>query len=153
MNKNLLINLSTLGFIGQLPAPGTWATIFTTFFIVMFNKFNFSFNTYILITTVTIILSILIVEKSILYFKNPDPSEIVLDEVVGTLITFLGISITPISIILGIILFRFFDITKPILISKLEKLPGVAGIFLDDIFAAIISNILLRIALSLCMNC
>jgi phosphatidylglycerophosphatase A len=106
-----------------------------------------------LITIFILILSIAIVKKSILFFEKPDPSEIVLDEVVGTFITFLGIVITPLSIIVGVILFRILDITKPIFITKLEKLPGVAGIFLDDILAAIIANILLRILFCICTTC
>jgi phosphatidylglycerophosphatase A len=153
MNKRLLINLSTLWFIGKWPAPGTWATIFTTFFIVIFSRYNMFLDWYFLITIFILILSIAIVKKSILFFEKPDPSEIVLDEVVGTFITFLGIVITPLSIIVGVILFRILDITKPIFITKLEKLPGVAGIFLDDIFAAIIANILLRILFCICTTC
>jgi len=42
-------------------------------------------------------------------------------------------------------LFRFFDITKPLYIRKAEDLPGGWGVMADDVLAGIYSNILLQI--------
>lgn len=152
MNKKLLIELSSLGPVGNLPAPGTWATIFTVLFIILFQRLDFNFAAYFVLTAVIAILSVYIVKKSIVYFHEPDPSAIVLDEVLGTLITFMGLNLDVFTAIIGIILFRFFDIKKPFVIKKLEQLPGVFGVFLDDVLAAVVSNVLLRVIIFICLK-
>jgi phosphatidylglycerophosphatase A len=47
-------------------------------------------------------------------------------------------------ILLGFLLFRLFDITKPFGVKALEKLPGGFGIVLDDVMAAIYANLVLH---------
>jgi phosphatidylglycerophosphatase A len=54
--------------------------------------------------------------------------------------------------IIGFIIFRIFDILKPLGINRLQKLPGGIGIVADDIVAAIYSNITLK-ALGVCLSC
>ena len=44
----------------------------------------------------------------------------------------------------GLILFRFFDIAKPLFIRRMEKLPGGWGIMFDDVVAGIYANILMQ---------
>ncbi len=75
-----------------------------------------------------------------------DPSEVVIDEVVGQLIATLGhIAGTGAHdssaryFIACFILFRFFDILKPWPVSACEKAPGGVGIMLDDIVAGILA--------------
>jgi phosphatidylglycerophosphatase A len=46
----------------------------------------------------------------------------------------------------GFILFRFFDMVKPLGIRKLEDLPGGTGVMLDDVLAGVYGNIILQIA-------
>ena len=50
-------------------------------------------------------------------------------------------------LLLGIVLFRVFDIWKPYPIRRLEKLPGGWGIMADDWLAGVYAAILLRVAL------
>jgi phosphatidylglycerophosphatase A len=50
-------------------------------------------------------------------------------------------------LLLGILLFRLFDIWKPFPIRRLEKLPGGWGIMADDWLAGVYAAILLRLAL------
>lgn len=152
MNKKLLINLCSLGPVGNLPAPGTWATIFTALFIVLFQRLDFNFSAYFVLTVIIAAFSFYVVKKGILYFQEPDPSQIVLDEVLGTLITFMGLNLDVFTALIGIILFRFFDIKKPFVIKKLEQLPGAYGVFLDDMLAAVISNVLLRVIILICLK-
>jgi phosphatidylglycerophosphatase A len=52
---------------------------------------------------------------------------------------------TILFIILGFLLFRFFDILKPPPIRVLEKARGGYGIVLDDVLAGVYSNIVLQI--------
>jgi phosphatidylglycerophosphatase A len=80
-----------------------------------------------------------------------DPREIVIDELAGQCI-----ALTPAVILtkfspllvaaLGFALFRFFDITKPLGIKKLEKLPAGWGILADDLLAGVYAGLALAIA-------
>jgi phosphatidylglycerophosphatase A len=45
----------------------------------------------------------------------------------------------------ALVLFRFFDIAKPLYIRKLESLPAGYGVMADDVLAGIYSNILLQV--------
>ena len=79
------------------------------------------------------------------YFGGVDPGPIVLDEVVGMLITLafmpgLGWS----GAIAGFLLFRVFDVIKPYPAARLEQLHGGLGVMADDAMAAIYANVCLR---------
>jgi len=77
-----------------------------------------------------------------------DPQFVVIDEVAGQLITMIAVPVSWKSLLLGFILFRGFDITKPPPVRQLERLPGGFGIILDDVaaglFALAVMQILLR---------
>src|SRR5215468_5435478 len=68
--------------------------------------------------------------RSIELLGNTDPSQAVIDEVIGQLLTFAFIPFThiPALIIAGFLLFRLFDIWKPYPINQLQELPGGLGI-------------------------
>jgi phosphatidylglycerophosphatase A len=78
------------------------------------------------------------------HFNVDDPQPIVIDEFMGCIITFFGLAITVQQMFFGFLLFRFFDISKLLGIRQVEKLPGVWGVMLDDVFAGIMSNLILR---------
>ncbi len=71
-----------------------------------------------------------------------DASRIVIDEVIGQMIT-LGLltrsatSAFATEVILGFLLFRFFDILKPFPLRRLERLPRGLGVVADDVGAGI----------------
>ena len=78
-----------------------------------------------------------------------DHSGIVIDEIAGYLITMIAVPFDWLWIVLGFILFRFFDILKPWPISWLDKnLQGGAGIMLDDVLAGIFSLICLHVIIA-----
>jgi phosphatidylglycerophosphatase A len=76
-----------------------------------------------------------------------DSSKVVIDEVAGMMVALLFIPITKINIVVALLLFRFFDIAKPLLIRKLESWPKGWGVMSDDILAGIYSNALLQLLL------
>jgi phosphatidylglycerophosphatase A len=78
-------------------------------------------------------------------FGKKDPPCIVIDEVAGLLWTMLFVSPTIPGVIIGFILFRFFDIVKPFPVRLLQdKLPGGYGVVGDDVMAGIYSNLALQ---------
>ena len=80
------------------------------------------------------------------YFKKADSPRIVIDEIVGVLITMLGIPITGYWLVVGFIVFRFFDIVKfpPANLAD-RRMKNGWGVMLDDVFAAIYGNVLLHL--------
>lgn len=66
-----------------------------------------------------------------------DPGHVVLDEVCGQWIALAIVPANWAHVLLALLLFRFFDILKPWPARQLERLPGGAGIMLDDVAAGI----------------
>ena len=76
---------------------------------------------------------------------GPDPSRVVIDEIVGIWIAVLWVPPTITNWILAFVLFRFFDIAKPLGIRKLEDIKGGWGVMLDDVLAGIYANLVLQV--------
>lgn len=76
-------------------------------------------------------------------FGNSDPSQAVVDEVIGQLITFFFVpfGISWPFIFIGFLLFRLFDIWKPYPIDSLQSLPSGIGVCADDFLAGIYAGI------------
>lgn len=73
-----------------------------------------------------------------------DSSKVVIDEVAGMMISLLFIPFAVTYIIAAFVLFRFFDIVKPLYIKKTEQLPGGWGVMLDDVLAGIYANLVMQ---------
>ena len=79
------------------------------------------------------------------YFGGVDPGPIVVDEVVGMLITLAFIPVGWSGALAGFILFSIFDVIKPFPAGRLEALHGGLGVMADDAMAAIYANLALRL--------
>ena len=76
-----------------------------------------------------------------------DPGIVVIDEVLGMLVTLLFNPVGWGGAVLGFLLFRVFDVIKPYPANRLEHLHGGLGIMADDAMAGVYANIVLRLAL------
>lgn len=65
-----------------------------------------------------------------------DPGPVVFDEIAAFSVVFLVVNVNAKTAVLGFVLFRVFDITKPWPARQLERLPGGWGIMADDFAAA-----------------
>lgn len=74
-----------------------------------------------------------------------DSNRIVIDEIAGMAVSLLFIPFTPLYLTMGFVLFRFFDIAKPLFIRQTEKIPYGWGVMLDDVVAGIYTNLLLQL--------
>ncbi|MCC6186766.1 MAG: phosphatidylglycerophosphatase A [Chitinophagaceae bacterium] len=74
-----------------------------------------------------------------------DSSKVVIDEVAGMFVSLLFVPIGFWHVLIGLVLFRFFDIAKPLGIRKMEAFKGGWGVMLDDVLAGIYANIILQI--------
>ncbi len=76
-----------------------------------------------------------------------DPGIVVVDEVVGQWVSLLLLPLTPLTVVLGFLLFRLLDVLKPWPARDFERLPGGWGIMADDVMAGIYANLLVRVGL------
>lgn len=81
------------------------------------------------------------------HFNRTDPGYVVIDEVLGMLITLFLNPVGWAGAVIGFLLFRVADIVKPWPANKLEALHGGVGIMADDAMAAVYSNLALRVVL------
>jgi phosphatidylglycerophosphatase A len=144
--KNWWATVATLGPVGYFVAPGTLATVITLPFVYMLNAAQLNYQSYIALVFALFIASLLIVKQALVCFdQNEDPSEIVLDEIIGCLLTFWMIPVSTQSILVGFLLFRAFDIIKFGWIKRAESLADAWGVIGDDILAGLLANFILRL--------
>jgi phosphatidylglycerophosphatase A len=74
-----------------------------------------------------------------------DSYRVVIDEVSGMAVSLLFVPLQLKYIATAFILFRFFDILKPLFIRNLEKLPGGWGVMADDLLAGIYTNLIMQV--------
>jgi len=131
------LHLLSLGFgSGLLPkAPGTFGTLVAIPLYLLLVLYA-SESIYIIATSSGLILGFFLCERTTRVLGVQDHPGIVWDEIIGFLITMLFIIPDPISILLGFVLFRIFDILKPWPISVIDsRIKGGVGVMLDDVLA------------------
>ncbi|MCP4481877.1 MAG: phosphatidylglycerophosphatase A [bacterium] len=137
--------ISTLFYLGELKkAPGTFASLFS--FIVFWFVYTGTYLNFSIFLVFSV-LSIFICDQAEVVFKSKDDQRIVLDEFVGS---FFSIILLPKNVwfyLFAFILFRIFDIVKPLFIKKSQKLRGGLGIVLDDILAGMLTTLTMVIAM------
>lgn len=79
------------------------------------------------------------------HFGVADPSTVVIDEVMGMLITLFMNPVGWPGALAGFFLFRAADVVKPFPANRLERLPGGIGVMADDAMAAVYANLALRV--------
>jgi phosphatidylglycerophosphatase A len=130
--------------IGFLKGGGTYAALVTCGGIwLLWQSPAFQNPIYLLIITILITLLGVYVSNKVEPDWGEDSSRVVIDEVAGMLIAMLFIPANIYFLLAGFILFRFFDIVKPLYIRKMEALPSGTGVMMDDVLAGVYSNILL----------
>ena len=74
-----------------------------------------------------------------------DSNRVVIDEVHGMLVALFLIPADWRYVLAAFVLFRFFDIVKPLGIRSMERQPKGWGVMLDDVLAGLYSNVILQI--------
>ncbi len=138
----LIASIFGIGYIRK--GGGTVAAAFAV--LVWWLLFRHMETQYLLQVLVTVLVTALgiwagnIVEKD----WGKDSYRVVIDEVAGMFISVLFVPMDWKWLLAGFVLFRFFDIAKPLYIRKMEALKGGWGVMLDDVLAGIYANIILQ---------
>ncbi|MBI3008074.1 MAG: phosphatidylglycerophosphatase A [Candidatus Omnitrophica bacterium] len=141
--QKLIKLISTCFYTGYSPVvPGTLGSLAGLLLYVLIGK---DFMFYTGVSIFLLIVGFLISGRAENIFGIKDDRRIVIDEVCGMMLSLLFIPYKRLYYLMGFLLFRLFDICKPYPARKLEKMSGSAGIMLDDIAAALYTNLVLRI--------
>jgi len=143
--------LFATGFgVGYLPRlPGTAGTLLAVPLSLGLNALaSISLPIAVLTLAAAICCAIWLSTGAALILEQKDPPVIVIDEIVGFMVANFMAPLGVIPLGVAFLLFRFFDIAKVYPLSRLEKLPGGAGIVLDDVMAGLYVFGILRLVLS-----
>ncbi|OGT51034.1 MAG: hypothetical protein A3F17_05600 [Gammaproteobacteria bacterium RIFCSPHIGHO2_12_FULL_41_15] len=132
--------------IGSLPGmPGTYATLVAIPFYLVMEKYLTGWL-YLLVIVIAFFLFGKLSGRVSKEIGVPDHTGLALDEVLGYWVTLFLLPPTWFNIIVGFILFRIFDIWKPLQIGWLDKnIESGYGMMLDDVMAGIFANIILQV--------
>jgi phosphatidylglycerophosphatase A len=143
--EKLILLLATWFGVGNLPLmPGTWGSLAALPLWWLLQHLDPMGYGLAVVSFGAI--SIYLSGRAEIYLQQADAPVIVIDEVVGQLITLAGCSVNVFHVGIGLVLFRLFDIFKPFPIGHINsRWEGGLGIVLDDVVAGIYAGIILFI--------
>jgi phosphatidylglycerophosphatase A len=141
----LAVFLATVAYCGYFPvAPGTVGSAagLVVYLLVWWSQSR--------VLEVALIVGVFVVgtwaaSHAERYFGSIDPGPVVIDEVLGQLVTLAFIPAGVSGAVAGFVLFRIFDVVKPYPANHLERFHGGFGIMADDAMAGVYANITLRL--------
>ena len=144
--RKLILLLASGGGIGFSPfLPGTLGTLAAIPVALAINGLAVGHPLAALTGLVGLILfAVWLSDQAAKILGLKDPQIIVIDEIAGFAVAAFLTSTLP-GLIVAFVLFRFFDIAKVYPASRLESLPGGAGIVLDDIMAGLYTFLIVRV--------
>ena len=146
MRDSLTLMYARVGFAGKSPyAPGTCGSL-VAIILAPFVFMPLPFLGRLLLLLAVLITGIKAADQAEILLQKHDPSEVVIDEVLGQWITCLPFAALGFwGYATAFALFRLFDITKPWPVNALERLPGGTGIMLDDAAAGVYAMLCLAL--------
>ena len=136
--------IATAGGLGRAPiAPGTVASAATALVLWLLALSTPALAVLLLVVTALGIWAAGEAERAL---ATKDPGAIVVDEVAGMTLSVLTLPPTPWVLVAGFVLFRIFDVLKPFPANDAQRLPGGAGVMVDDLIAGLYALLLLLLA-------
>lgn len=131
----LIMFIATGGYTGYLPiAPGTWGSLVALPLNLLLIRLSSTGHGLSLLGIFLVAVYTAGAAEKILDRK--DPGAVVIDEVIGMLITLIAVPAQPLFWLMAFLLFRLFDIVKPWPVSWADRrLNGGLGIVMDDVLA------------------
>ena len=141
----LAVFIATAGYCGYFPiAPGTVGSVagLVVYLLVWWTQSSIVESALIVAIFAAGTWAATRAER---FFGGIDPGPVVIDEVLGMLVTLAFLPVGWTGVLAGFFLFRVFDIIKPYPANRLEKFHGGFGIMADDAMAGIYANLSLRL--------
>ncbi len=145
--RRLALFIATFGYVGYGPvAPRTFGSAAG---LAVFFAVRATGSTVVELVVILALFALGIWSGTVAehHFGGTDPGPIVLDEVVGMLLTLFLLPVTLRGALVGFVVFRILVVIKPFPSARFERLPGGLGVMADDGMAAIYGNLVMRILL------
>ena len=143
----LAVFLASFGYVGYFPiAPGTAGSLAG---LVLFAFIRWIGVPAIELGAIVVVFAVGVwaANGTEIAVGRKDPGIVVIDEVLGMLITLAVLPVSIWGVALGFLFFRALDVLKPYPAAQLEHIHGGMGIMADDAVAGIYSHILLRVCI------
>jgi phosphatidylglycerophosphatase A len=150
LRPGLGVLIATAGGIGFLrPAPGSWASVaagLAAWALCLELDQAALLPALVAGAIIALAAGLLSAPAAIRHFSRQDPSQVVIDEVLGT---WAAVACIPASVLhreallavaVAVLAFRVFDIAKPWPVGWFERLPGGWGIMADDLAAGLVAG-------------
>jgi len=141
--RRIGVFIATCAYVGYAPvAPGTFGSAIglAVFYVVRQQR-----STTVEVAAIVALAAVGLwsATEAEHHFGGIDPGPVVIDEVVGMLITLAFIPVNMAGAIVAFLIFRFLDVVKPWPARRLEQLPGGFGVVLDDMMAGVYGNVMM----------
>jgi phosphatidylglycerophosphatase A len=145
-SNRLAVGVATFGYIGFFPfAPGT---VGSAAGLLLYGLLRLSASPAIELAVIAglFLVGVWSGTAAERHFGGEDPGPVVIDEVVGMLVTLAFLPTSYTVAVTGFFVFRIFDVFKPFPAGRMERLPGGLGVMADDLMAAVYGNMVVRLA-------
>jgi phosphatidylglycerophosphatase A len=133
----LAVFVSTVAYVGYFPiAPGTAGSA-VALIVYALLVWTHSTTAYLAATLAIFAVGVWAATIAERYFGGIDPGPVVIDEVVGMLITLAFVPVSWKAALIAFVVFRVFDVIKPYPAGRLERLSGGLGVMADDAAAGL----------------
>jgi phosphatidylglycerophosphatase A len=142
----LALAVATFGYVGFFPvAPGTVGSLAALALYALIRWVDLAaFEALVIIAVFA--KGVWASTRAERILGTEDPGPVVIDEVLGMLLTLAWLPLSLTAVALGFVLFRVLDIVKPWPARQCERAPGGWGIMLDDAMAGVYGQVLMRLA-------
>jgi phosphatidylglycerophosphatase A len=141
--RRIGVFVATCAYVGYAPvAPGTFGSAIG---LAVFYAVRHHGSTAIEAATIVVLVAIGLwsATEAEHHFGGIDPGPVVIDEVIGMLITLAFVPVGIGGAVVGFFVFRILDVVKPWPARRLEYLPGGFGVVLDDVMAGVYGNLVM----------
>ena len=136
--------IATWGYVGYAPfAPGTFGSAAGLAVYVLLRQWP-SAGLELAVIAGLFVIGVWSGNVAERVIGSTDPQPVVVDEVVGMLITLALLPVTVSGALVGFLVFRLFDVVKPWPSRRFEALHGGLGVMADDAMAAVYGNLVMR---------
>jgi phosphatidylglycerophosphatase A len=146
--QTLGVFLATCGYVGYVPvAPGTAGSLVGLALFYLLRPFG----PWVELAAIAVTFAGGVWAGSVAerHWQRTDPGPVVIDEVLGMLITLCWLPVTVLGAVVGFLVFRVLDVVKPWPAARFEALPGGLGVMADDAMAAVYGHLLMRALIAL----
>jgi phosphatidylglycerophosphatase A len=141
--RRIGVFIATCAYVGYAPvAPGTFGSAIglAVFYVVRLQR-----STTVEVAAIVVLVAVGLwsATEAEHHFGGIDPGPVVIDEVIGMLVTLAFVPVNLAGVIVAFVIFRLLDVVKPWPARRLEHLPGGFGVVLDDMMAGVYGNLVM----------